>query len=82
MRLSFELIGVSLALDGESIRIQCVVFNIRLTITLRRRPVRSRSYRDFALPQNNAVSADADAPPPPTGDLLIVVAQPPGSTSH
>jgi len=82
MRVSLELIGVSLVIGGGLIRIRCVAFNFRLMITLRRLPALSTSSPDFARPQSNEVSAEKDAPPRLTSDLLIVVAQPPGSTSH
>ena len=82
VRLSLELIGVSLALGGGLIQIRCVVFNCRLTITMQRQPVRSKSFRDFAQPQNNERSSDADAPLPPTADLPTVLVLPREWTSH
>lgn len=66
MRLSLELIGVRLVVDGRSIRILCVVFNFQLTITIRRHAFVSRSSRDTERPWNSLGSGVLEGQQHPT----------------
>ena len=82
MRCSLTLIHVSLHSHGGLIRMSCVVFNARLTITMRRLPFRSKSYLDFEREKSNADSDAQAGLPPPINALLTELVLPPGWTSH
>jgi len=82
VRYSLDLIRVGFQGSGKLIRIQCVVFNFRLTITLRRQPVTYTSRPDFELEPSKTGSDSADDLPHPMSALLIDLARQPELTSH